>query len=70
MHFYKERGKPQLDAKGNLILSKNRQIVTTTRSSAGPTQMQNARYIMIRELGFRGKLAATLAAISWIWGSV
>jgi hypothetical protein len=68
MHFYKTKGKPQLDASGNMILSKNDQLVTTTSASAGPRALQNARYIMLKPLGFRGRCVASVAALSYIWG--
>ncbi len=67
MHASKQRGKPQLDASGNLILSKNDQLFTTTSSSAGPTVLRNASYVMLKPLGFWGKLEATRIAIGWIW---
>ncbi len=68
MHFSKKRGKPHLSAKGNLILSHIAQLVTSTSSSAGPTEVDDVNYVMLRGLGFRGKLTASIKALNWIWG--
>ena len=68
MIFYKKHGKPQLDASGNLILSKNDELVATTSSSAGPRNLENANYVMLRPLGFLGKIRASTIALNWIWG--
>lgn len=68
MHFSKERGKPHLSAKGNLILSHNARLVTSTSSSAGPREVDDANYIMCKGLTFRGKVTASIKALNWIWG--
>jgi len=68
MHYFKKKGKTQLDARGNLILSKNAQLVTTTSSSAGPTEVGNANFVMLRGRGFMGKVRASTIALNWIWG--
>ncbi len=68
MHYSKHKGKPQLDASGNLILSKNDDLFSSTSKSAGPNNMQNVRYIMLKPLKFVGKVKASLGALSYIWG--
>jgi len=68
MHYSKKKGKPQLDASGNLILSKNDRLFTTTSSSAGPRAVDNANYVMLKPLGFFGKIRASTIALNWIWG--
>jgi hypothetical protein len=67
MHYFKKKGKPQLDASGNLILSKNAQLVTTTSSSAGPASLDKVNYVMLRGRGFMGKVRASTIALNWIW---
>tara|TARA_R100000541_G_scaffold59334_1_gene72861 strand:- start:3740 stop:3955 length:216 start_codon:yes stop_codon:yes gene_type:complete len=69
MFYSKKRGKPQLDASGNLILSKNDDLFSSTSSSAGPRNMSNVRYVMLKPLGFMGKVKASLVALSYVWGA-
>ena len=69
MHFYKEKGKPRLNAGGNLILSKNEKVFTTRSSSAGPRHMDNLNYVMLKGLSTWGKFRASVAALKWIWGN-
>ncbi len=68
MHFYKEKGKQVLDLRGDFILSKRDELVTSVAPSAAPRHVYFARYIpRIHKLGFTGKLRATGQAIAFIW---
>ncbi len=67
MYFYKKKGKPHLDARGNLILSKNDSLAAHSSPSAGPRVMDNATYCMLKGAGFWAKCRATVRALNWIW---
>ncbi len=68
MHFYKLKGKLQLDLKGNLVLSNNKEFISAQVSSAGPRRAANASYIMLRGAKFRQRVKATVHALAFIWG--
>jgi hypothetical protein len=69
MLFSKEKGKQTLDLKGNLILSKNDNLVEATSKSAAPAYTsKNPHYIMLGKLGRRSKFLASIIAIKFIWG--
>ena len=69
MYFFLKKGKQYLDLTGNLILSHNDKLVKARVTSAAPTKVLNARYVINSgKLNFRGKLKATLIALNFIWG--
>ena len=69
MYFYKRGGKQHLDLQGTLVLTHNAEIVATRSKSAGPTAVYNARYVEnIAARSRRDKLAASMAALRFIWG--
>ena len=68
MHFFKKKGKLQLDLTGNLILSHNKEFISAQVSSAGPRRAKNAKYIMLRGAKFRQRMRATHHALAFIWG--
>lgn len=68
MHFYKLKGKLQLDLTGNLVLSHNKEFISAQVSSAGPRRAANAKYIMLRGAKFRQRIKATTHALAFIWG--
>jgi hypothetical protein len=68
MHFYKLKGKLQLDLTGNLVLSHNKEFISAQVSSAGPRRAANASYIMLRGAKFRQRVKATAHALAFIWG--
>jgi hypothetical protein len=68
MHFYKKKGKIQLDLTGNLVLSHNKEFISAQVSSAGPRRAANASYIMLRGAKFRQRVKATAHALAFIWG--
>lgn len=68
MHFSKKNGKVQLNLSGNLILSKNADLTSTTSRSASPRDVTNAKYIMLRGARFRQRVKATAHALAFIWG--
>lgn len=69
MYFFKNQGKQFLDLTGNLILSHNDRLVKTRSTSAAPTKVLNAKYIINSgDLNIIGKLKATRLALSFIWG--
>lgn len=67
MYFYKVGGKPQLDASGNLILSKNDALAAHSCAPAGPRKMLKANYVLLKGRGFFGKVGASITALNWIW---
>ena len=67
MYFFKRKGRQVLDLRGNLILTHNPALVRTRVTSAAPTVVQNVRYISILGLNLRGKIAASRAALAFIW---
>jgi len=61
MYFFKKGGKQLLDLRGDLVKGRVK--------SAAPASVRNAKYIQnIPSMGFWGKVRATKAAISFIWG--
>ena len=68
MYFYKSQGKQVLDLRGDLVLTHNDALVKGRVKSAAPAGVQNAKYVLLPELGFVGKVKATFHAISFIWG--
>ena len=69
MYFFKKQGKQYLDLTGNLILSKNDQLIKTRSTSAAPHKALNGTYICnAGDLNFIGKLKATVLAMRFIWG--
>lgn len=57
------------DLAGNLILSKNPELLTATHRNVAPERTINRNYIMLNGLNFRKKLRASRAAVAYIWGS-
>lgn len=68
MYFYKNKGKQVLDLRGVLVLTHNDALVKGRVKSAAPAGVQNAKYVLLPELGFVGKVKATFHAIGFIWG--
>jgi len=69
MYFYKHKGKQEvLDLRGDLVLTHNDALVKGRVKSAAPAGVQNAKYILIADLGFVRKVKATFHAIGFIWG--
>ena len=69
MYFFKKGGKQLLDLRGDLVLTHNDSLVKGRVKSAAPASVRNAKYIKnIPSMGFWGKVRATKAAISFIWG--
>ena len=68
MYFFKESGKQILDLTGNLILSFNDSLIKTRSKSAAPYSVKDAKKIMINELTFKKKIAATYIVLGFIWG--
>lgn len=69
MYFYKQKGKQMLDMRGDLVLSHNDALVKGRVKSAAPAAVRNSKRIEnIPKLSFWGKIRATKAAISFIWG--
>lgn len=69
MYFFKKGGKQLLDLRGDLVLTHNDNLVKGRVKSAAPASVRNAKYIQnIPSMGFWGKVRATKAAISFIWG--
>lgn len=67
MHFLKHKGKQCFDLRGDFILTKNEELVTAVAPSAAPRSVKFARYILLKGLGFRGKIRATFRVIQFIW---
>jgi len=68
MYFFKESGKQILDLTGNLILSFNDSLVKCRAPSAAPDSIKDVKKIMINELTFTKKIAATFIVLGFIWG--
>lgn len=68
MHFYYVAGKQHLDLTGNLILSKNPQLVSAPAKSAAP-KTHRGSYILVERLTFLQRLRVTYIAVVYIWGS-
>lgn len=68
MHFHRHKGKQILNLQGNLILSKNDDLVSCVSPSAAPNRVQCAYYVKgLAKAGFMAKLRATGRAIAFIW---
>ena len=67
-YYFKENGKQILDLTGNLILSFNSSLVKCRAPSAAPHAIKDAKKIMINELTFIKKIAATFIVLGFIWG--
>lgn len=67
MNFYYVKGKSHLDLTGNLILSKNNQLITAAAISAAP-KVHKARYCMLGSLTRWQKVRATFMVLAFIWG--
>jgi len=68
MYFYKVAGKQWLDLSGNLILSKNHDLIVARSTSAAPRKVIKGRYIInILNMSFRNKIKATYIVLSFIW---
>lgn len=69
MYFFKKSGRQYLDLTGNLILSHNDQLVKSRSTSARPTKILNAKFIInAGNLRIRDKLKATIITLRFIWG--
>lgn len=69
MYFFKKSGRQYLDLTGNLILSHNDKLVKARSTSASPTKVLNAKFVVnAGDLNLRGKLKATILALRFIWG--
>ena len=68
MYFFKESGKQVLDLTGNLILSFNDSLIKCRAPSAAPDAVKCSKKIMINELTFKKKIAATFIVLGFIWG--
>jgi len=66
MRFFYKKGRRYLDLRGNLILSKNDNLIEAPAKSAAP-YTKNGTYVMIKKLSFRQKITATYIAIAFIW---
>lgn len=67
MHFFTKKGKPHLDLAGDLILTHNKDLVSTRNKSAGPTKVLNSKYVLLSELTRRQKVKVTFRVIGHIW---
>lgn len=67
MHFFVKKGKQHLDLSGDLILSHNKDLVSTRNKSAGPTKVIGAKYVLLSTLTFWQKMKATFRVIGHIW---
>lgn len=69
MRFKKatDSNKTELDLHGNLILSKNTQLVSAPSKKRAPEAVSNARYIILTELTFWQKVKACFLACHYIW---
>jgi hypothetical protein len=65
MLFSKKKGKQHLNMHGNLVLTKNVQLVGVTVPSAMPHLIQGGGHAYVRK---GSKIAATLTALNFIWG--
>ena len=68
MYFFRKKGKQILDLRGDLVLTHNASLVMSRVKSNGPRIARNARYVLLRSLGFFGKIKASYHAIRFIWG--
>lgn len=69
MYFHKEKGRQVLDMTGDLILTFNKDLIVARSKSAAPPVVRSATYICdMGRLTFRGKCAASMRAIAFIWG--
>jgi len=68
MYYFKESGKQILDLTGNLILSFNDSLIKCRAPSAAPDSVKCATKIMINELTFIKRIAATFIVLGYIWG--
>ena len=64
MLFTKVKGKQYLDMSGNLVLTKNEQLVAVTAPSAMPKGIQGGEHAFVRK---GSRLRATLTALNFIW---
>lgn len=67
MYFSKCKGKQTLDLKGNLILSKNAELVAAASKSSSPNFSTNPHYVLLAKLNRRQKLVAMWVAFNFIW---
>ena len=68
MYFFKKKGKQYLDLTGNLILSKNKDLILYTAKSAIPHAVYNAKYLLkVNQYNIISKIKTTLIAIRFIW---
>ena len=70
MYFYLDKGKQQLDLKGDLIISFNDALVKTRVPSAGPKTIKSPDgYILnVGKAGFIKRIGITLKIIGFVWG--
>ena len=69
MRFSKKKGRQTLDLSGNLIVTRNAELISKTSSSAAPNTVQGARWVSVGEsVGFWGRVKATLWVIGYVWG--
>lgn len=69
MYFFFRNKKQFLDLTGNLILSQNDRLVKARTTSAGPSKVLNAKFVLnCGDLNLRGKLKATILVLRFIWG--
>lgn len=66
MLFKKNKKKQVLLMDGNLVLSKNKQLVTTSVPSAMPHLIQGGDHAFVRK---GSRIRATLTALFFIWGN-
>ena len=67
MYFTKENGNQILDMAGDLVLTKNNNLVIARVKSAAPKAVRNAKHILLNELSFFRKVQATLQVARFIW---
>ena len=68
MYFYKIKGRPMLDMRGDLVITHNKGLVMSRVSSAAPRYVKNAKYIELQKLSFFQKIKASFIVIGFIWG--
>lgn len=64
MHFYKKKGRVNLDLKGNLVLTKNEKLVTCASKSALPYRIHGGHKAIVKR---GGRVRATISALNFIW---
>jgi len=66
MLFTKVKGKQHLNMQGDLVLTKNKKLVTVTVPSAMPELIQGGDHAYVRK---GSKIAATITALNFIWSN-